>query len=126
MVKREISIILYPRKFWSRLILVQCYKFFHFQVERKRHIGNDIVNIIFMDGSLDDAARIQPQFIKSHFTHIYAIVCYVKDTDSYSLRMMSDESVPVFGPLLTKNALSTHEQFRRFLLIKLINGEKAT
>ena len=30
-----------------------------FQVERKRHIGNDIVNIIFMDGSPEDAAKFQ-------------------------------------------------------------------
>ena len=79
-----------------------------------------------MDGNLEAAANIQPQFIKSHFTHIYAIVSYVKETESYTLRMMSDESVPVFGPLLTKKSFNTPEQFRRFLLIKLINGEKAT
>ena len=30
-----------------------------FQVERKRHIGNDIVNIIFLDGSPEDAAKFQ-------------------------------------------------------------------
>ena len=77
-----------------------------------------------MDGSLEDAAKIQPQFIKSHFTHIYAVITYIKETDSYSLRMMSDENVPVFGPMLTKNSFSTHEQFRRFLLIKLFNCAK--
>ena len=97
-----------------------------FQVERKRHIGNDIVNIIFMDGSPEDAAKFQPQFVKSHFTHIYAVVSYVKETNSYALSMFSDQSVPVFGPLLSCTSFQDHEQFRRFLLTKLINGEKAT
>ena len=46
------------------------------QVERKRHIGNDIVNIIFMDGSIEETSHFQPKNIKSHFTHIYAVVCY--------------------------------------------------
>ena len=47
------------------------------QVERKRHIGNDIVNIIFMDeASVEETTHFQPQYIKTHFTHIYAVVCY--------------------------------------------------
>ena len=47
------------------------------QVERKRHIGNDIVNIIFMDGaSVHETTQLKPQNIKSHFTHVYAVVCY--------------------------------------------------
>jgi prepilin-type processing-associated H-X9-DG protein len=45
-------------------------------LDRKRHIGNDIVNIVFFDGSLEETSLFQPQFIKSHFTHIYAVVCY--------------------------------------------------
>jgi len=97
------------------------------QVERKRHIGNDIVNIIFMDGSPEDAAKFQPQFVKSHFTHIHAVVCYIKETDCYTLTMFSDESVPLFGPLLSNTSFnSSHQQFRRLLLTKCINGEKAT
>jgi prepilin-type processing-associated H-X9-DG protein len=28
-----------------------------FQVERKRHIGNDIVNIVFVDGGPEEMAR---------------------------------------------------------------------
>lgn len=97
------------------------------QVERKRHIGNDIVNIVFMDGSVEEASKFQPQFIKSQFTHIYAVVCYVAETDCYHVSVLSDETVPVFGPLLTNlTKFTNHQEFRRFLLIKLINGEKAT
>lgn len=40
---------------------------FYFQVERKRHIGNDIVNIIFIDG---DSCDFTPNWIKSQFTRI--------------------------------------------------------
>lgn len=44
------------------------------QVERKRHIGNDIVNIIFVDNSCQDPAAphtvFNPACIKSQFTRI--------------------------------------------------------
>ena len=96
------------------------------QVERKRHIGNDIVNIVFMEGEPEDAVKFQPKFVKSHFTHIYAVVTHsdVNNQDTYSLTVFSDESVPVFGPLLSKS--NTAQEFRRLLLTKCINGEKAT
>lgn len=57
------------------------------QVERKRHIGNDIVNIVFVD--LEDTTQevqsfFNPTYIKSQFTrilfgqksniHIYCII----------------------------------------------------
>lgn len=45
-------------------------KIFYFQVERKRHIGNDIVNIIFIDG---DSCDFSPNCIKSQFTRILFI-----------------------------------------------------
>ena len=95
------------------------------QVERKRHIGNDIVNIVFMEGEAEEAIKFQPKFIKSHFTHIYAVVTHNNSQDgAYSLTVFSDESVPVFGPLLSKS--NTAQEFRRLLLTKCINGEKAT
>lgn len=43
---------------------------FFWQVERKRHIGNDIVNIIFIDG---DSCDFSPNCIKSQFTRILFI-----------------------------------------------------
>ena len=101
--------------------------FVSFKVERKRHIGNDIVNIIFFDGSVEETSHFQPQCIKSHFTHIYAVVCYQRESDSYHVSILSEDSVPLFGPLLTNlTKFTNHDDFIRFLLIKLINGEKAT
>ncbi|XP_043913822.1 GTPase-activating Rap/Ran-GAP domain-like protein 3 [Protopterus annectens] len=96
------------------------------QVERKRHIGNDIVTIVFQEGD-DSSSSFKPSMIRSHFTHIFALVRYNKQNDSYRLKIFSEESVPLFGPPLPSPPVFTdHEEFRDFLLVKLINGEKAT
>nr|XP_015222407.1 PREDICTED: GTPase-activating Rap/Ran-GAP domain-like protein 3 isoform X2 [Lepisosteus oculatus] len=96
------------------------------QVERKRHIGNDIVTIVFQEGD-DMSPSFKPSMIRSHFTHIFALVRYNSQNDSYRLKIFSEESVPLFGPPLPSPPVFTdHQEFRDFLLVKLINGEKAT
>jgi hypothetical protein len=40
------------------------------QLERKRHIGNDIVNIVFLDGTPEEMAAFSPNCIKSQFTRM--------------------------------------------------------
>nr|XP_019937275.1 PREDICTED: GTPase-activating Rap/Ran-GAP domain-like protein 3 [Paralichthys olivaceus] len=96
------------------------------QVERKRHIGNDIVTIVFQEGD-DASSTFKPSMIRSHFTHIFALVRYNSQNDSYRLKIFSEESVPLFGPPLPSPPVFTdHQEFRDFLLVKLINGEKAT
>ncbi|XP_062929502.1 GTPase-activating Rap/Ran-GAP domain-like protein 3 isoform X1 [Mobula hypostoma] len=96
------------------------------QVERKRHIGNDIVTIVFQEGE-DSSPSFKPSMIRSHFTHIFALVRYNKQNDSYRLKIFSEESVPLFGPPLPSPPVFTdHHEFRDFVLVKLINGEKAT
>ncbi|XP_017693917.1 PREDICTED: GTPase-activating Rap/Ran-GAP domain-like protein 3 isoform X1 [Lepidothrix coronata] len=96
------------------------------QVERKRHIGNDIVTIVFQEGD-ESSPAFKPSMIRSHFTHIFALVRYNKQNDSYRLKIFSEESVPLFGPPLPSPPVFTnHQEFRDFVLVKLINGEKAT
>ncbi|GAB6031593.1 hypothetical protein CHUAL_009358 [Chamberlinius hualienensis] len=96
------------------------------QVERKRHIGNDIVNIIFVEGDSADVIHFKPTMIKSQFTHIFAVVSYNSTDDAYRLSMFSEETVPLFGPTLPcPNIFHNSQEFREFLLVKLINGEKA-
>ncbi|KAL8174797.1 UNVERIFIED_CONTAM: GTPase-activating Rap/Ran-GAP domain-like protein 3, partial [Gekko kuhli] len=91
------------------------------QVERKRHIGNDIVTIVFQEGE-ESSPAFKPSMIRSHFT-----LRYNKQNDSYRLKIFSEESVPLFGPPLPSPPVFTdHQEFRDFLLVKLINGEKAT
>ncbi|XP_059224080.1 GTPase-activating Rap/Ran-GAP domain-like protein 3 isoform X1 [Stomoxys calcitrans] len=101
------------------------------QVERKRHIGNDIVNIVFIDQSttanVDTVlpTMFDPTWIKSQFTHIFAVV--TKHEQMYRLAMFCDENVPPFGPTLPNPPEFTDVNlFREFLLVKLINAEKAT
>ncbi|XP_046368417.1 GTPase-activating Rap/Ran-GAP domain-like protein 3 isoform X2 [Haliotis rufescens] len=96
------------------------------QVERKRHVGNDIVNIVFIDGDVEKVPSFKPSMMKTRFTHIFAVVIYNKDNDSYRLTVFSEESVPLFGPPLpSPPVFYNHQEFRDFLLVKLINGEKA-
>ncbi|KAJ2946596.1 hypothetical protein O0L34_g12652 [Tuta absoluta] len=93
------------------------------QLERKRHIGNDIVNIVFVDDSAHNA--FNPQCVKSHFTHIFAVVSEVEG-EGYRLSVYSDDTVPPFGPSLPCPPVFNDPQlFREFLLVKLMNGEKA-
>lgn len=51
-----------------------CPYFVLLQVERKRHIGNDIVNIVFIDGGPTFMNQFNPSFIKSQFTRILFLV----------------------------------------------------
>ncbi|KAK7863100.1 hypothetical protein R5R35_001025 [Gryllus longicercus] len=96
------------------------------QVERKRHIGNDIVNIVFLDGGSSEMNHFNPSFIKSQFTHVFALVTHETTDDTYRLHVFSEESVPLFGPSLPcPPAFRNSQEFREFLLVKMINGEKA-
>ncbi|XP_047740324.1 GTPase-activating Rap/Ran-GAP domain-like protein 3, partial [Hyalella azteca] len=91
-------------------------------VERKRHIGNDIVNIVYLEGSPEDMASFSPSYIKSQFTHIFALVTYNSDEASYRLHVYSEETVPLFGPSLSGSCVfHNHDEFREFLLVKCKN-----
>lgn len=59
-------------------------------------------------------------------TDIFAVVS--RDIDNqYRLSVFSDEAVPLFGPSLPCPPLFNDSHvFRDFLLVKLMNGEKAT
>ncbi|KAF2985755.1 hypothetical protein EK904_004884, partial [Melospiza melodia maxima] len=90
------------------------------QVERKRHIGNDIVTIIFQEGE-ESSPAFKPSMIRSHFTQQY----YFYFCPEFP--PLCEESVPLFGPPLPSPPVFTnHQEFRDFVLVKLINGEKAT
>lgn len=90
------------------------------QVERKRHIGNDIVNIVFQEE--DD--EFDPTCFLSQMSHIYASVTYRTEQDAYLLRVFNEEAVPPYGPEIS-GEYTDHDHFRRVLLVKLMNGEKA-
>lgn len=71
------------------------------QILRKRHIGNDIVTIIFQEpGSLP----FSPKNIRSQFQHVFIIVRAVYQPYScntyYQIAVSRSKDVPIFGPPL--------------------------
>uniref|UniRef100_A0A8D3AS00 Signal-induced proliferation-associated 1 like 3 n=1 Tax=Scophthalmus maximus TaxID=52904 RepID=A0A8D3AS00_SCOMX len=68
------------------------------QLLRKRHIGNDIVTIIFQEPG---ALPFTPQNIRSHFQHVFVIVRVhnpCSDNTCYSVAVTRMKDVPPFGP----------------------------
>ncbi|KAF9351355.1 Rap/ran-GAP protein [Mortierella sp. AD094] len=95
------------------------------QIQRKRHIGNDIVCIVFVDGD----HPFVPNTIKSQFLHIFVVIHPIvlpDGTRGYSAAIACDEQVPHFGPPLPDPSIfRTPQELRAFLLCKMINGENA-
>lgn len=97
------------------------------QLLRKRHIGNDIVTIIFQEPG---ALPFTPQNIRSHFQHVFVIVrVHNPGTENtcYSVAVTRMKDVPPFGPPLPPSGVMFRDpaSFRSFLLAKIINGENA-
>ncbi|XP_048581035.1 rap1 GTPase-activating protein 1 isoform X2 [Nematostella vectensis] len=95
------------------------------QVQRKRHIGNDIVCIVFQD----DNTPFSPTSIRSHFLHVFIVVQVEEPNTSntrYKVSVTAKEDVPKFGPKMPNPAIFRKgPEFREFLLAKLMNAEMA-
>ncbi|NXA75961.1 RPGP1 protein, partial [Thryothorus ludovicianus] len=93
------------------------------QLQRKRHIGNDIVAIIFQD----ESTPFVPDMIASNFLHAYVVVQLTHSTTGdtlYKVSVTARDDVPFFGPPLPNPAIFRKSaEFREFLLVKLINAE---
>ncbi|XP_043991485.1 signal-induced proliferation-associated 1-like protein 2 isoform X3 [Gambusia affinis] len=96
------------------------------QLLRKRHIGNDIVTIVFQEPG---ALPFTPKNIRSQFQHVFVIVrVHSPCTDNvcYSVALSRSKDVPPFGPPIPKSVTFPKSAvFRDFLLAKVINGENA-
>ncbi|XP_062862782.1 signal-induced proliferation-associated 1-like protein 1 [Trichomycterus rosablanca] len=96
------------------------------QLLRKRHIGNDIVTIVFQEPG---AHPFTPKNIRSHFQHVFIIVRVhnpCSENTCYSVAVSRSSDVPSFGPPIPKDVtLPKSTVFREFLLTKVINGENA-
>ncbi|XP_075795347.1 signal-induced proliferation-associated protein 1 [Pelodiscus sinensis] len=96
------------------------------QLLRKRHIGNDIVTIIFQEPG---AQPFTPRTIRSHFQHVFIIVrahepCTERTT--YSVAVSRTKDIPLFGPPIPAgHRFPRTPAFRHFLLAKAINAENA-
>ncbi|XP_054655706.1 signal-induced proliferation-associated 1-like protein 2 isoform X1 [Dunckerocampus dactyliophorus] len=96
------------------------------QLLRKRHIGNDIVTIVFQEPG---ALPFTPKSIRSHFQHVFVIVKVhnpCTENVCYSVAVSRSKDVPPFGPPIPKSVTFPKSAvFRDFLLAKVINGENA-
>ncbi|XP_078413895.1 rap1 GTPase-activating protein 1-like isoform X10 [Cetorhinus maximus] len=95
------------------------------QLQRKRHIGNDIVAIVFQD----ENTPFVPDMIASNFLHAYIVVQVEKACSNhtvYKVSVTARDDVPFFGPALPDPAVFRKgPEFQEFLLTKLINAEYA-
>ncbi|XP_022619003.1 rap1 GTPase-activating protein 1 isoform X10 [Seriola dumerili] len=95
------------------------------QLQRKRHIGNDIVAIVFQE----ENTPFVPDMIASNFLHAYVVVQVVNpcsDKALYKVSVTARDDVPFFGPALPNPAVfKKGPEFHDFLFTKLINAEYA-
>ncbi|XP_055450722.1 signal-induced proliferation-associated 1-like protein 3 isoform X1 [Psammomys obesus] len=96
------------------------------QLLRKRHIGNDIVTIIFQEPG---ALPFTPKNIRSHFQHVFIIVRVhnpCTENVCYSMAVTRSKDAPPFGPSIPNGTtFRKSDVFRDFLLAKVINAENA-
>jgi peroxiredoxin len=99
------------------------------QVDRKRHLGNDVVMLIFKEGN----QKFNPAVIHSQFNHVFVVVQKENSPNStqgptkYRVACVYKSGVPSFPPPLPNPPVfEKTPQFRKFLLTKLINAERAT
>uniref|UniRef100_A0A6B2L7H9 Rap-GAP domain-containing protein n=1 Tax=Arcella intermedia TaxID=1963864 RepID=A0A6B2L7H9_9EUKA len=97
------------------------------QINRKRHIGNDVVVIIYTECS----KPFSPIFISSKFNQIFIVVKRLNKTSDkrgksvYRVSVTSRDGVGRYHPELPHSKTFEHgTQFRDWLLLKCINGER--
>ncbi|XP_061909327.1 rap1 GTPase-activating protein 1 isoform X8 [Entelurus aequoreus] len=95
------------------------------QLQRKRHIGNDIVAIVFQE----ENTPFVPDMIASNFLHAYIVVQVVNpcsDDVLYKVSVTARDDVPFFGPALPNPAVfKKGPEFHEFIFTKLINAENS-
>lgn len=95
------------------------------QLQRKRHIGNDIVAIVFQESN----TPFSPDMIASHFLHAFIVIQPLEPNTPntrYKISVTARDDVPFFGPTLPNPAVFRKgSELKEFLLTKLINAENA-
>jgi len=103
------------------------------QLERKRHLGNDIVVIIFRDANCTSFYDVET--IKSQFNHVLIVIQPEKKitnkeevTTYYKIEIARKVGIPSFEPVLpnTRYILPKSNALRHYLFTKIINAERAS
>jgi len=95
------------------------------QVERKRHLGNDIVVLVFHTGK----GELNPSCFRSHFNHVFIVVRPIVTPEEvrYTVSVILRGDVQLFPPNFPRDfQFSPDEFFREFILTKLMNAELAS
>ncbi|ELP93812.1 rap GTPase-activating protein, putative [Entamoeba invadens IP1] len=96
------------------------------QLERKRHVGNDIVVLVFLE---EGVKSFDPRLFTSHFNHVFVIVQPINEEtyDEYlRVSVVCKPSIPPFCPFIDTGVYKYGERLRHFLMQKLINGDRTT
>lgn len=89
------------------------------QIHKKRHVGNDIVNIVWSENSRD----YRPNTITSQFNDAH-IVVYPLSSSLYRIRIHCKEGTTLFGPLWD-GMLVPRNQLAPLVRATAINANKA-
>ncbi|XP_023248561.1 uncharacterized protein LOC106638170 [Copidosoma floridanum] len=99
------------------------------KLQRKRHIGNDIVCVVFLEA---DNTSFSPACIKSHFLHTFIIVRVSprikRKVTRYEVSVVTRDEVGAYKPYLWEQSVfeQTGPMFREWILTKIVNGERAS
>jgi len=94
------------------------------QLEKKRHIGNDLVVIIFQD----DDQLYRPTTLSSRQVQVVFLVKpeLIDGERYYRLAVVRRTEVPPFDPQLPEDSIfKSGPEFHQFFFTKLLNAEKA-
>eukprot|EP01129_Flabellula_baltica_P007847 TRINITY_DN3072_c0_g1_i1.p1 TRINITY_DN3072_c0_g1~~TRINITY_DN3072_c0_g1_i1.p1 ORF type:complete len:616 (-),score=117.80 TRINITY_DN3072_c0_g1_i1:33-1880(-) len=94
------------------------------QIDRKRHLGNDVVIIIYKEGD----EPIDLTLFRSQFNHVFVILQRIEDADSeepmYSVVICSKHGVQETNPPIPLRT-TLNSDFRDILITKCLNMERA-
>lgn len=90
------------------------------QLQRKRHIGNDIVCVVFLEA---DNTHFSPSCIKSHFLHTFILVRVSprikRKITRYEVSVVTRDEVGAYKPYLWEQSV-----FEKGAVIIFIPNEK--
>lgn len=96
------------------------------QLAKKRHIGNDLVVVVFHE----DDQPFDPRVFISKMNQVFVVVTKVGTTDEqrpvYRLAYVCKDQAPSLPVLPVRPEFVADDAFRRFLLAKLVNAEATT
>eukprot|EP01130_Rhizamoeba_saxonica_P006890 TRINITY_DN2765_c0_g1_i1.p1 TRINITY_DN2765_c0_g1~~TRINITY_DN2765_c0_g1_i1.p1 ORF type:complete len:154 (+),score=32.21 TRINITY_DN2765_c0_g1_i1:2-463(+) len=98
------------------------------QLHKKRHIGNDIVLVVFQE---EGAPPFIPSTVKSNYIQIIIVVRSIipendQDNSYYRVTICAHGDVPEFGPPIPYPPIFKHgPEFGEWIISKMINAELA-